>query len=159
VFTPTTRRPGIAPFDVRAVTSTQSSTPWTRTLHLAGRCSTRPPARARDAARESEAELDVAEVQAALTGIRETLELVRGLKVQLTNIGTSFGQRSKALDKLREAILAWITEPNGSCGRRRDPGDPRRWRLRRIAHALQVRSRSVLAAALRLTRLTTSQYR
>jgi hypothetical protein len=59
--------------------------------------------------RESEADVNLAEVQASLTAIREALESIRGLKVQLTNIGTTSAGVSTALDKLREAILAWIT--------------------------------------------------
>jgi hypothetical protein len=109
VFTPAHAPAGIAPFDVRAgdvyavidpedpdATTLQAAVRLARLLALSTR-------------RESEAEVDVTEVQTALTGIRETLELVRGLKVQLTNIGTSSENVSKALDKLREAILAWIS--------------------------------------------------
>jgi hypothetical protein len=59
--------------------------------------------------RETEAEVDLGEVQASLTAIREALESIRGLKVQLTNIGSTSVGVSAALDKLRDAILAWIT--------------------------------------------------
>ncbi|HET7180906.1 MAG TPA: hypothetical protein VFI15_01600, partial [Candidatus Limnocylindrales bacterium] len=59
--------------------------------------------------RESEAEVDVAEVTTALTNIRECLDAVRGLKVQLTSIGTTSTAVSAGLEKLREAILAWIS--------------------------------------------------
>ena len=52
--------------------------------------------------------MDLGAVQASLTSIRECLETVRGLKVQLTTIGSTSENVSKALDKLREAILAWI---------------------------------------------------
>jgi hypothetical protein len=34
--------------------------------------------------------------------------MVRGLKTQLTSIGTTSENVSKALDKLREAVIAWI---------------------------------------------------
>ena len=57
--------------------------------------------------RESEADVDVAEIQSALTEIRQCLEAVRGLKVQLTTIGSTSENVSKALDKLREAGSEW----------------------------------------------------
>ena len=60
------------------------------------------------AIRESEAEVNVAEVQRSLTAIRQTLDTVRGLKVQLTSISKTSDNVSEALDKLREAVLAWI---------------------------------------------------
>jgi hypothetical protein len=100
---------GIAPFDVRAgdvYAVIDPANPDAATLQAAVRLA-RLIALA--TLRESEAEVDLAEVQASLTGIRETLETVRGLKVQLTNIGTTSENVSKALDKLREAVLAWIS--------------------------------------------------
>ena len=53
--------------------------------------------------------MDLGAVQAALTAIREALEAVRSLKVQLSNIGSTSAAVSNGLDKLREAILAWIS--------------------------------------------------
>jgi hypothetical protein len=109
VFTPAHAPAGIAPFDVRAgdvyavidpadpdVATLQAAVRLARLLALA-------------TLRESEAEVDLGEVQAALTAIREALEAIRSLKVQLTNIGTASAGVSVGLDKLREAILAWIT--------------------------------------------------
>lgn len=109
VFTPAHAPAGIAPFDVRAgdvyavidpadpdVATLQAAVRLARLLALAS-------------LRESQAEVDLTEVRAALTAIRECLEVVRGLKVQLTNIGTTSAGVSTGLDKLREAILAWIT--------------------------------------------------
>jgi hypothetical protein len=108
IFTPAHAPAGIAPFDVRAgdvyavldptapdVASLQAAVRLARLLALAS-------------LRETEAEIDVSEIQAALTAIREALEVVRSLKVQLTNIGTSSANVSAGLEKLREAILAWI---------------------------------------------------
>jgi hypothetical protein len=108
IFTPAHAPAGIAPFDVRAgdvyavidpaapdVATLQAAVRLARLLALAS-------------LRENEADVDLAEVTAALTAIRECLEVVRGLKVQLTSIGTSSENVSKGLDKLREAILAWI---------------------------------------------------
>src|SRR5829696_469219 len=108
IFTPAHAPAGIAPFDVRAgdvyaVIDPQDPDP--ATLQAAMRLAR---LLALATLRESEAEVDLTEVQAALTGIRETLEVVRGLKVQLTSIGTSSENVSRALDKLREAVLAWI---------------------------------------------------
>ena len=109
VFTPAHAPAGIAPFDVRAgdvyavidpadpdVATLQAAVRLARLLALAS-------------LRESQADVDLTEVRAALTAIRECLEVVRGLKVQLTNIGTTSAGVSSGLDKLREAILAWIT--------------------------------------------------
>jgi hypothetical protein len=109
IFTPAHAPSGIAPFDVRAgdvYAVIDPADPDAATLQAAVRLAR---LLALTSLRESEAEVDLAEVQASLTGIRETLELVRGLKVQLTNIGTSSENVSKALDKLREAVIAWIT--------------------------------------------------
>jgi hypothetical protein len=108
VFTPEHGPTGIAPFDVRAgdvYAVIDPADPDLATLQAAVRLAR---LLALATLRSSEAEVDIGEVRAALTGIRETLELVRGLKVQLTNIGTSSENVSKALDKLREAVLAWI---------------------------------------------------
>jgi len=109
VFTPAHAPAGIAPFDVRAgdvyavidpadpdVATLQAAVRLARLLALAS-------------LRESEAEVDLTEVRAALTAIRECLEVVRGLKVQLSNISTTSAGVSTGLDKLREAILAWIS--------------------------------------------------
>ncbi len=109
IFTPAHAPAGIAPFDVRAgdvYAVIDPADPDRATLEAAVRL-----ARLIAVAtlRESEAEVDVAEVQAALTAIRQALEVVRSLKVQLTNIGSSSDNVSKGLDKLREAILAWIS--------------------------------------------------
>jgi hypothetical protein len=108
VFTAEHAPSGIAPFDVRAgdvYAVIDPASPDPATLQAAVRLAR---LLALATLRESEAEVDLGEVQAALTGIRETLEAVRGLKVQLTNIGTTSESVSKALDKLREAVLAWI---------------------------------------------------
>ena len=109
VFTPEHAPTGIAPFDVRAgdvyavidpadpdVATLQAAVRLARLLALA-------------TLRESEAEVDLGAVQAALTAIREALEAVRSLKVQLSNIGSTSAAVSNGLDKLREAILAWIS--------------------------------------------------
>jgi hypothetical protein len=108
VFTPAHAPAGIAPFDVRAgdvYVVIDPADPDPATLQAAVRLARLV---ALTSLRETEADVDVTEIQAALTEIRQCLEAVRGLKVQLTNIGSTSENVSKALDKLREAVLAWI---------------------------------------------------
>lgn len=109
IFTPAHAPAGIAPFDVRAgdvYAVLDPADPDAATLQAAVRLAR---LLALTTLREHEAEVDVAEVQAALTGIRECLETVRGLKTQLTSIGTTSESIARALDKLREAVVAWIS--------------------------------------------------
>ena len=109
VFTPAHAPAGIAPFDVRAgdvYAVLDPVDPDPTTLGAAVRLAR---LLALASVREHEAEVDLGDVAASLTAIRECLESIRGLKVQLTNIGTASAGVSTALDKLREAILAWIT--------------------------------------------------
>jgi hypothetical protein len=108
VFTPQHAPAGIAPFDVRAgdvYVVLDPGDPDPAALHAAVRLAR---LLALASLRESEAELDVAAVQEALTGIREALEVVRTLKVQLTSIGSTSVSVSAGLEKLREAILAQL---------------------------------------------------
>lgn len=109
VFTPEHAPTGIAPFDVRAgdvYAVIDPADPDPATLQAAVRLAR---LLALATLRESEAEVDLGEVQASLTAIREALEAVRSLKVQLSNIGSTSAAVSQGLDKLREAILAWIS--------------------------------------------------
>lgn len=109
VFTPQHAPAGIAPFDVRAgdvYAVLDPADPDPAALHAAVRLAR---LLALASLRESEAELDVASVQQALTAIRESLEVVRALKVQLTSIGSTSMTVSGGLDKLRENILAQLT--------------------------------------------------
>ena len=109
IFTPAHAPAGIAPFDVRAgdvYAVLDPADPDPTTLGAAVRLAR---LLAVTSVRETEAEVNLVEVQASLTAIREALESIRGLKVQLTNIGTTSAGVSTALDKLREAILAWIS--------------------------------------------------
>jgi hypothetical protein len=108
VFTPQHAPAGIAPFDVRAgdvYAVIDPTNPDPATLQAAVRLA-RLIALA--TLRESEVEVNVAEVTMALTNIRECLDTVRGLIVQLTSIGTTSAAVSAGLEKLREAIIAWI---------------------------------------------------
>jgi hypothetical protein len=109
VFTPEHAPAGIAPFDVRAgdvYAVIDPTDPDTAILQAAVRLA-RLVALA--TLRESEAEVNVADVTGALTNIRECLDAIRALKVQLTAISSTSTAVSAGLDKMREAILAWIS--------------------------------------------------
>jgi hypothetical protein len=108
VFTPAHAPAGIAPFDVRAgdvYTVLDPSDPDPATLEAAVKLARLV---ALTAMRESESEADLATVEQSLTAIKEALEAVRAMKTQLTSISTTSTQVSATLDKMREAILAWI---------------------------------------------------
>ncbi len=108
VFTPVHAPAGIAPFDVRAgdvYAVLDPAHPDATTLATAVRLAR---LLAITSVRETEAEVNVAEVAASLDEIRQCLDAVRSLKTQLTSIGTTSENVSNALDKLREAVLAWI---------------------------------------------------
>lgn len=109
VFTPQHAPAGIAPFDVRAgdvYAVIDPTDPDPATLQAAVRLARLV---ALSTLRESEAEVNVAEVSTALTNIRECLDAIRALKVQLTAIGTTSSAVSAGLDKMREAVLAWLS--------------------------------------------------
>jgi hypothetical protein len=96
---------GIAPFDVRAgdvYAVLDALAPDQATLEAAVKLAR---LMALAAVRETEADLDVAAIRAALTAIREALETVRSLKVQLTSIGTTSASVSTGLEKLRSSIV------------------------------------------------------
>jgi hypothetical protein len=118
VFTPAHAPAGIAPFDVRAGDVYAVLDPADPDLTTLGAAVRLARLLALTSVRESEAEVNLAEVAASLTAIREALESIRGLKVQLTNIGTASAGVSAALDKLREAIVAWLTRAEGAIGAR-----------------------------------------
>jgi hypothetical protein len=116
VFTPAHAPAGIAPFDVRAgdvYVVVDPADPDPTTLHAAVRLAR---LLAVASLRESESELDTAAVQESLTGIREALEVVRAVKVQLTSIGTTATNVSATLEKLREAILIMLTRAERELG-------------------------------------------
>jgi hypothetical protein len=109
VFTPQHAPAGIAPFDVRAgdvYVVLDPADPDPAALHAAVRLAR---LLALASLRESEAEVDIASVNEALRGVREAVEAIRSIKVQLTAISATSAQVSVTLDKLREAVLAWIT--------------------------------------------------
>lgn len=100
---------GIAPFDIRAgdvycVIDPQDPQP--ATLDAAMRLAR---LMALVSIREAPEEIDGAALQAGLDRIRGQLDTVRGLKMQLTTIGTTASEVAAGLDRLRDAISADIS--------------------------------------------------
>jgi hypothetical protein len=109
VFTPAHAPSGIAPFDVRAgdvYTVLDPADPDRATLEAAVKLARLV---ALTAMRTSESEADLASVEQSLTAIREAIEAIRAIKTQLTSISNTSREVSATLDKMREAILAWIS--------------------------------------------------
>jgi hypothetical protein len=110
VFTPAHAPSGIAPFDLRAgdvycVVDPEAPDPATfeaavRLARLLALVSTR----------ERDVEIDAPAVRAALDGVREQLDAIRGLKATLTSIGTSSRDVATGLDRLRDGVLVRLTE-------------------------------------------------
>ena len=110
VFTPAHAPAGIAPFDVRAgdvYCVVEPAAPDPATLEAAVRLTR---LMALQTLRSRDVEVDAAAVAEALKGIREQLETLRALKVSLTSIGTSAKEVYAGLDRLRDGILARLTE-------------------------------------------------
>jgi hypothetical protein len=110
VFTPLHAPAGIAPFDVRAgdvYCVIDPEQPEPSVLEAALRLAR---LLALATLRETEVEVDAAAIQAALTGIREQLEIIRRLKTQLTSISGTAKGVSEALDEMRDMIVAKVCE-------------------------------------------------
>ena len=110
VFTPAHAPAGIAPFDVRAgdvYCVVEPAAPDPATLEAAVRLTR---LLALQTLRSRDVEVDAAAVAEALKGIREQLETLRALKVSLTSIGTSAKEVYAGLERLRDGILARLTE-------------------------------------------------
>jgi hypothetical protein len=110
VFTPAHAPAGIAPFhvlgeDVYCVIDPDAPEP--ATLEAAIRLA-RLLALATLA--EHEVEVDAAAVRASLIAIREQLEVIRAMKVQLTSIAGASRAVTDGLDAMRAAILARVVE-------------------------------------------------
>jgi hypothetical protein len=116
VFTPTHAPAGVAPFalvgdDVYCVIDPASPEPanleaairLARLLALASLV-------------EHEVEVDGAAIRAALTAIREQLDVVRSLKGQLTSISNATKAVWSGLDQMRSNILARVTEAEAEIG-------------------------------------------
>ncbi|HEU6439680.1 MAG TPA: hypothetical protein VFC12_04510 [Terriglobales bacterium] len=118
VFTPAHAPAGIAPFDVRAgdvYCVLDPVSPDPATLEAAVRLAR---LLALQTLRDRDVEVDAAAVAEALKGIREQLETLRALKMTLTSIGTSAKDVYAGLDRLRDGILARITEAEAELRRR-----------------------------------------
>jgi hypothetical protein len=110
VFTPAHAPTGIAPFDVRAgdvYCVVDPAAPDATTLEAAVRLAR---LLALQTLRERDVEVDAAAIAIALNGVREQLETLRSLKLTLTSIGTSAREVHAGLDRLRDGILARLTE-------------------------------------------------
>ncbi len=110
VFTPRHAPSGIAPFDVRAgdvYCVLDPDAPDPATLEAAVRLAR---LHALLTLRETEVEIDAPAIKAALAGVREQLDLIKGLKATLTSIGTHARDVGSGLDRLRDGVLARIAE-------------------------------------------------
>ena len=110
VFTPQHAPAGIAPFDVRrddVYCVIDPAAPDAAVLEAALRLAR---LLALASLRDHEVELDAAAVSGALAAIRNQLDGIRGLKMQLTTIGTAARDINTGLDRMREAVLASVGE-------------------------------------------------
>ena len=101
---------GIAPFDVRAgdvYCVLDPAAPDAAILEAALRLAR---LLAIASLREVEAEIDVEAIRAAIAGVRGELEVLKGIKATLTSIATSTSAVQSSLDRLRDAIVARVTE-------------------------------------------------
>jgi hypothetical protein len=110
VFTPQHAPAGVAPFDVRGgdvYCVIDPDDPETATLEAAIRLAR---LLAITTLEERDVEIDPAIIAAALTGIREQLDAIKGLKAQLTSIGNATKAVWNGLDTLRGGVLARVAE-------------------------------------------------
>jgi hypothetical protein len=110
VFSPAHAPAGIAPFDVRAgdvYCVVDPAAPDLATLEAAVRLAR---LLALHTLRDRDVEVDAAAIAKALNGVREQLETLRSLKLTLTSIGTSARDVHAGLDRLRDGIMARLTE-------------------------------------------------
>ena len=117
VFTPSHAPSGIAPFDLRAgdvYCVIDPEAPDHATFEAAVRLAR---LLALVSNRERQTEVDAPAIANALTGVREQLELVKGLKATLTSIGNHTRDVSTGLDKLRDGVMARIVEAEGELQR------------------------------------------
>lgn len=101
---------GIAPFDVRAgdvYCVLDPEAPDRAILEAAVRLAR---LLALATLREQESDIDPTVIAEALAAIRNQLDVIRGLKTQLTSIGATSHAVSVGLDRLREGIIARVAE-------------------------------------------------
>jgi hypothetical protein len=130
VFTPVHAPAGVAPFDVRAghvLCVIDPDAPDENTLVAALRLAR---LHAIASLAQQETELDATRLLKTVAAVRAELDLVRGLKTQLTSIGTTATEVSASLDRLRERILKHVADAEaelssgGTQGRRAAPQLP-----------------------------------
>ena len=117
VFTPNHAPSGIAPFDLRAgdvYCVVDPEAPDHATFEAAVRLAR---LLALVSTRQRQSEVDAPAIAAALAGVREQLDLLKGLKATLTSIGNHTRDVSAGLDKLRDGVLARIVEAEGELQR------------------------------------------
>lgn len=122
VFTPQHAPAGIAPFDVRrddVYCVIDPAAPDPAVLEAALRLAR---LLALASLRDHEVELDAAAVSGALAAIRNQLDGIRGLKMQLTTIGTAARDINTGLDRMREAVLASVGEAESALRTAAAPG-------------------------------------
>ena len=110
VFSPQHAPAGVAPFDVRGgdvYCVVDPEDPDRATLEAAVRLAR---LLALATLEDREVDIDPAAVERALTGIREQLEAIKGLKAQLTSIGNATKAVWAGLDTLRSGVLAKVAE-------------------------------------------------
>jgi hypothetical protein len=110
VFSPAHAPAGIAPFDVRAgdiYCVIDPADPDHATLEAALRLAR---LHALATLRESGSEIDGEAIRDALTAVRAELDAIKGIKATLTSMANSSASVQACLDRLREAILARVTE-------------------------------------------------
>ncbi len=110
VFTPAHAPSGIAPFDVRAgdvYCVIDPEAPDAGTLEAAVRLAR---LLAQLSLRDQAIEVDAPAIRQALEGVREQLELIKGLKSTLTSIGNSSRDVGAGLDRLRDGVICRIAE-------------------------------------------------
>jgi len=110
IFTPAHAPSGIAPFDLRAgdvYCVIDPDAPDAGTLEAAVRLAR---LLALVTLREQAVEVDASTIKQALDGVREQLELIKGLKATLTSIATSSRDVSAGLDRLRDGVIGRVAE-------------------------------------------------
>ena len=110
VFSPAHAPAGIAPFDVRAgdvYAVIDPAAPDPAILEAAVRLA---KLLAVASLRDIAAEVDVEAVRAALTAVRAELEALKGIKATLTSISSSATGLQATLDRLRDSVIARVSE-------------------------------------------------
>jgi hypothetical protein len=110
VFTPSHAPSGVAPFDIRyghVFCVVDPEAPDEATLAAAVRLAR---LLAVSSLADKTDEVDAARALEAVTAIRAELDAVRRLKMQLTSIRSAAGEVSAGLDKLRDQVLARVSD-------------------------------------------------